>query len=252
MWPLLNKGGSRSKADVGLTLEPSPFEAGKVELLSAMDIFQDLAEPEIEALMSDAPMLTARKGTRFYGAEDGPEVLFLLKSGRVELYRESPDGKKLTLAVVERGTFFGEMSLVGQRLVGTCAVALEDSVICALSRYDVQSLTLEHPAVAFRIIEVMGRRLQQARDAFQEMAFNDLTGRVAGLLLRLADDGTDVVEGYSHRDLAAMLGCLRESLTVALDRFKESDALAIGRKRIEIIDRAQLETVVGQRTGLSG
>ena len=129
MWPLLNKGGSRSKADVGLTLEPSPFEAGKVELLSAMDIFQDLAEPEIEALMSDAPMLTARKGTRFYGAEDGPEVLFLLKSGRVELYRESPDGKKLTLAVVERGTFFGEMSLVGQRLVGTCAVALEDSVI---------------------------------------------------------------------------------------------------------------------------
>ena len=56
-------------------------------------------------------MLTASKRTIFYGEEEGPEVLFLLKSGRVKLERVSPAGRKLTLDIVEHGTFFGEMSL---------------------------------------------------------------------------------------------------------------------------------------------
>ncbi len=81
------------------------------------------------------------------------------------------------------------------------------------------------------------------------MAFNDLTGRVAGLLLHLADEDTDVINGYSHEDLAAMLGCLRESFTVVLERFKRSNAVATGRKRIKVINRAQLEWVVNQRSG---
>ena len=248
MWPSLV---NRHKPPVRqlLTLEPCPLEANKLELLSAMDIFRDLSEHEIDALMGSAPMRTAGKGTVFYGADDGPEVLFLLKSGKVELYRQSPDGKKLTLAIVEQGAFFGEMSLVGQRLVGTYAMAVEDSIICALSRHDVESLIREHPTAAFRVIEVLAGRLQQATDSLQEMVFNDLTGRVAGLLLRLSDEDTNVVEGYSHQDLASMVGCLRESFTTALDGFKRSGAVETGRKRIQITDRAQLQQVVNQRSG---
>ena len=220
----------------------------KLELLSAMDIMRDLSEDEVRELMDAAPMRTVRKGTMLFGGDDGPEVLFLLKSGRIELSRQPPEGKKLILGFVEQGTFFGEMSLIGQRLVGTCAVAVEDSVICALSRHDVESLILDHPKVAFRVIEVLAQRLQQTRDSLEEMAFNDLTGRVAGLLLRLADEETNLIEGYAHQDLASMVGCLRESITIALDRFKQSDAISIGRKRIEITDRSQLERVVSQRS----
>jgi CRP-like cAMP-binding protein len=229
--------------------EAYPQESRKLELLSAMDIFQDLPEEEVAELLDATPMLTAVKGTVFYGEEDGPEVLFLLKSGRVKLERVSPDGRKLTLAIVEKGTFFGEMSLVDQSLVGTHAVAIEDAVICALSRHDLQSLMLEHPTVALRLIDVLARRLQGARDGLQEMVFNDVTGRVAGLLVRLADEETGVVAGYSHQDLAAMVGCLRESFTAVLDRFRKTSAVEIGRKRITIVDRSQLEQAISQRAG---
>ncbi|MCI0441416.1 MAG: Crp/Fnr family transcriptional regulator, partial [Chloroflexi bacterium] len=167
MIPSFRRNRSKSTAST----EPCPLEASKIELLSAMDIFQDLSEEEVESLMNSAPMSAAKKGANFYGADGGPEVLFLLKEGKVELYRLSPEGKKLTLAIVEKGEFFGEMALVGQRLVDTYAVALEDSVICALSRPDVESLILEHPHVALRIVEALARRLQDARDALNEMAF---------------------------------------------------------------------------------
>lgn len=247
MWPSMI-GRNKAETQTLPASEPCPLESHKLELLSAMDIMRDLAEEEVKELMDATPMRTVRKGTMLFGGDDGPEVLFLLKSGRIELSRQPPEGKKLILGFVESGTFFGEMSLIGQRLVGTCAVAVEDSVICALSRHDVESLILDHPKVAFRVIEVLAQRLQQTRDSLEEMAFNDLTGRVAGLLLRLADEETNLIEGYAHQDLASMVGCLRESVTVALDRFKQSDAISIGRKRIEITDRAQLERVVSQRS----
>ncbi len=139
-------------------------------------------------------MLTASKGTISYGEEEGPEVLFLLKSGKVKLERVSPAGQKLTLAIVERVSFFGEMSLLGQSLVGTQAVAIEDAVICAMG-HDLQSLMLENPEGALRLIDVLARRLRYARDGLEEMVFNDVTGRIAALLIRQSDDETAVVEG---------------------------------------------------------
>ena len=166
MWPSITRNKSITINHPALEF-CSLEEADKIELLSAMDIFRGLPQEEIGPLMNTTSMLTAKKGTEIYGF-DGPEVLFLLKSGRVELYRQSVEGKKLTLAYVEQGTFFGEMSLIGQRLVGTCAVAVEDSVICALSRHDMESLMLEYPVIALRVIGVLAGRLQQTRVALQE------------------------------------------------------------------------------------
>ena len=227
---------------------PESYGVSKLELLSSMDIFRDLTEEEIKTLMDKSPMRTALKDTTFYGL-DGPEVLFLLKSGKVDLSRQSPDGRKLTLATVAEGTFFGEMSLLGLHLNGTYAMAREDCVICVLSRHDLESLMLEHPTVALRVAEALTRRLEETRDLLQEIAFNDLTGKVAGLLLQMADGETNIIDGYSHEDLAARVGCLRESFTAVLDRFKRGGAVTTGRKRIKVTDRAQLEGIVIQRTG---
>ncbi len=237
---------ARSKA--AMSLLPEPYGVNKLELLSSMDILRDLTEDQIETLMDKSPMRTALKDTIFYGL-DGPEVLFLLKSGKVELFRQSPDGRKLTLANVEEGTFFGEMSLIGLHLNGTHAMAREDCVICVLSRHDLESLMLEHPTVALRVAEALTHRLEETRALLQEIAFNDLTGKVAGLLLQLAGGDSNIIDGYSHEDLAARVGCLRESFTAVLDRFKRSGAVTTGRKRIKVTDRAQIEGIINQRSG---
>lgn len=251
MWPSFTLKGNSATTDRPGTAESLPESPNKLALLSAMDIFQDLPRERVQSLIDQSFMRTAPKGTVIYGAE-GPEVLFLLKSGKAELFHLSPEGKKLTLAIVEQGTFLGEMSLIGMHMEGTYAVTTEASVICALSRYDVQSLILEHPTVGLRIIQALAHRLQETRNSLQQMIFNDVTGRVAALLLDLADEQTGEIKGYSHQDLAAMVGCLRESFTTVLDRFKRSNAVATGRKRIQITDRAQLERIVGQRSRLTG
>ncbi len=72
-------------------LNSCPVESGKLELLSAMDIFSDLSVADIDALMDSTPMRTAPKATVFCGTEDGPEVLYLRESlpGALDGFRRS-------------------------------------------------------------------------------------------------------------------------------------------------------------------
>ena len=103
---------------------------------------------------------------------------------------------------------------------------------------------LEHPTVALRVAEALTRRLEETRDLLQEIAFNDLTGKLAGLLLQLAGEDTNIIDGYSQEDLAARVGCLRESFTAVLDHFKRSGVVTKGRKRIKVTDGAQIEGII--------
>ena len=172
----------------------------KLELLSAMDIFRDLPPEKLEELINMSPMHNVGKGALIYSAED-QETLFLLKKGRVELYRLSSEGKKLTLAIVEQGTFLGEMSLIGQRNEGTYAVATEDSLVCAMTQGNLESLIVEYPVVALRIIQVLAARLQDTRNTLQGMIFNDVTSRTASLLLNLADADSNVLLSVLAEDV---------------------------------------------------
>ncbi len=84
--------------------------------LREVDLFQDLSAEEIEALGERMPIKVVDAGTIFYSSQEPTEMLFLLKKGRVRLYHLSSEGKTFTTAIIEAGTFFGEMTLLGQRL----------------------------------------------------------------------------------------------------------------------------------------
>ena len=114
----------------------------KLDYLSAIEVFRDLSRKEMEAMDRAITMNTCRQGKLFYIPGDTGEVLFFLKKGRVQLYRLSPEGKKLIVAALGPGAIFGEMALVGQGMHKTFAEATEDCLLCVMSRADVERLIL--------------------------------------------------------------------------------------------------------------
>jgi len=214
----------------------------KLRYLSSVEVFRDLSENEVEAIARATTMTTCPPGRLFYAPDEVSEVLFLLKHGRVQLYRLSPEGKKLVVATLGAGAIFGEMALVGQGMHNTFAEAVDECVLCVLSRADVERIILARPQVALRFVEALGRRLTDLEARLEDVAFKSITARLAGLLLRLADEaGGARVEGYTHQDLAERLGTYRETTTQTLNEFKQRGLIEIGRKRIDILDRAGLE-----------
>jgi CRP-like cAMP-binding protein len=213
----------------------------KIGYLQMVDIFQDLTEEEIEEIDRATTITTARRGKILYMPEDTSEVLFLLKKGRVQLYRISPDGKKLVIATLGPGTVFGEMALIGQGMHNTFAEAIEDCVLYVMSRSDVERMLVSRPKVALRIFETLGRRLKEAEARQEEVAFKGIPARLASLLLQLAD--ADTITGYTHQDLGEQIGTYRETTTQTLNAFKSEGLIDIGRKRITILDREGLERI---------
>jgi CRP-like cAMP-binding protein len=218
--------------------------SSKIGYLQMVDIFQDLTEEEIEEIDRATTLTTGRRGKIFYMPEDTSEVLFLLKQGRVQLYRISPDGKKLIIDTVGPGTVFGEMALIGQGMHNTFAEATEDCVLCVMSREDVERMLLTKPRVALRIFEALGSRLRETETRLEEIAFKGIPARLASLLLQLAEDrDSDIISGMTHQDLGEQIGTYRETTTQTLNTFKAEGLINIGRKRIKILDREGLEEI---------
>jgi CRP-like cAMP-binding protein len=189
-------------------------------------------------------MTSMPRGRVFYQPEDVSEVLFVVKEGRVQLYRISPEGKKLVIATLGPGTLFGEMALLGQQMHNAFAEALDDCLILVMSRADLERLILNKPAVGLRILESTGKRLRDAEKRLEDMAFKGIPARLASLLLRLAEErGSNEITGLTHQDLAETIGTYRETATQVLNDMKASGLIEIGRKRIRILDAERLRVI---------
>lgn len=218
----------------------------KIRYLQMVDIFQDLSKADMQEMDRTTTMSTCRRGKIFYQPEDTSEVLFILKKGRVQLYRISPEGKKLVVSTLGPGTIFGEMAIIGQKMHNTFAEAVEDCLLCVMSHYDVERLILNKPPVALRLMDLMANRLTEAEARLEDMAFKSIPARLAALLLRLRTEQGDSIYGYTHQDLAEAVGTYRETTTQTLNEFKAKNLIAIGRKRIDILDPAGLEEVAAE------
>jgi CRP/FNR family transcriptional regulator, cyclic AMP receptor protein len=222
----------------GLSRVSPQVSARKLEFLHEVDILRDLTPDEMLWLKDTTQMVTCEPGRVIYSQDDEAEVLFILKRGRVQLYRTTADGKKLEIATIGAGTFFGEMPLVGQRMHEAFAEAMEESLICVMSRDDVERLIAKKPQVAVRMLEVLSERLSASQTRIEALAFHSVPSRLAAVLLRL--DGGQGLR-TTHQELADTIGAYRETVTKTLDEFQRDGLVELSRGHVTIRDRARLE-----------
>ncbi len=225
---------------------PEPFDAEsagrKLRYLRGSELFRDFTLEQLEPFHHTIQMETCRAGHVFYRPGETGERLFLLKEGRAQLYRLAADGRMFVFADVPPSSIFGEMACIGQAMYECFAEATADSLICTLTRADVQRLIVAYPQFALRLIETMGRRLVDAERQLEELAFKAVVPRLAALLRREARDG--ILEGLSHQDIGERLGIHRETVTYALNELKAAGIIEIGRRWIHLLDEARLAVVI--------
>lgn len=219
---------------------PSEVRERKLQFLHEVDILKDLTPTEMLWLKDTTEMVTCEAGRVIYGQADEAEVLFILKRGRVQIYRLTPAGKKLELATIGAGTFFGEMPLVGQRMHHAFAEAVEESLICIMSRPDVERLIARKPQVAVRMLEVLSERLAASETRLEALAFQSVPARLAAALLRMAE-GQEV--RATHQELAVTIGAYRETVTKTLDEFQRDGLVELSRGHIIIRQHERLQAV---------
>ena len=210
--------------------------------MAEVDIFADLSATEMEAIATAAPMKTYSAGDLLFSPHQPIETLFILKKGRVRIFRVSPNGRALTTALVAPGTVFGEMVLLGQQMHDNFAEALDEVVVCVMSRADVHRFLLSDPRISARISEILGRRVAELERRLTDTVFKSVPERVAATLCLLAREqqrrplGRGVQIALTHEQIAALTGTSRETTTKVLGEYAERGLLRLGRGKVTILD----------------
>ncbi len=220
----------------------------KLQLLSMVDILEPLSQEQIEELIEWLPDTHFEQGQVIYTPEERSEVLFLLKTGRVRIYRLNPRGDEFTLAIVEAGTIFGEMTLTAQRMPGAYAEAMEPAYVCILKSEDVERIVREYPDVGLKMMQILSERLRLYEDRLEDIGLKSVPARLASLILQLAQSegimtskGPKVPTHYTHWQLATMIGASRVSVTKAFAQLQDAGAVELKRRHIYITDIEALE-----------
>lgn len=235
--------------------DPTAPVLPKQDYLMESQLFAGLTDAELAVINDVATMTRCARGRVFFAPEDMPETLYILKEGRVRLYRETTDGKHLTVAMLDRGAVFGESSLIGQTHSGVFAIAEEEGLLCVMPADHLRELITRIPRIGLNLLEFVGGRLRRSQELAEEVAYWSVKRRLAKLLLELNEryghptmgGGRIINKSFTQADLAEMIGSTRETVAEMLGTLKGLDVISSRRRKIVLEDVVELERLSNQR-----
>jgi CRP/FNR family cyclic AMP-dependent transcriptional regulator len=214
-----------------------------VDFLATVPLFNGLDRGELEKFAEVTREKSYPKGSVILFEDDPGDSLFVVRDGRVKVVLIGEDGREVILGVLGVGEYFGELSLIDDRPRSAHVIAMEDSNLLVLRREDFRKRVESSPSVAWSLLTELSRRLRRADDKIGGLVLLDVPGRIARLLLDLAEEsGTNAIEKtLTHQTIAQMIGASRETVSRAMKDFQDAGWITVERRRIAIADRAALE-----------
>jgi CRP/FNR family cyclic AMP-dependent transcriptional regulator len=228
----------------------------QVELLCRVDIFEGLSKEEVREILGDLlrrhAEINLQAGEVFYTPEQPDGKLFILKQGRVRIYKMEAS-REFTLEVLDAGTVFGEVAFTAHRLRDAYAQATEPSILLAMERAEVERLIQHKPQVGIRIISLLSERLHYYETRMEDVILKEVPGRLASLILFLVEsEGVQrpgeigIPTRYTHEHLGTMIGANREAVTRAFGRLQDEGVIQMRRRFIYVQDVEALERAAGR------
>ncbi len=173
--------------------------------------------PAINRFLSYCRVRTIPGKTVMIHAGDLPDVLYYIVDGSVEVMIEDEDGNELVLAYLNKGQFFGEMGLFYEQPQRSAWVRTRsESEIAEMTYPRFRQIASESPGLVFELATQLATRLDRTNSKLGDLAFVDVTGRVAHAIMDLCrepdamthPDGMQIK--VSRQELSRLVGCSRE------------------------------------------
>jgi CRP/FNR family transcriptional regulator, cyclic AMP receptor protein len=224
--------------------------AAMVELLRQMPIFAELEDVAIHQLAGRCVTRDFGVGRVLFTAGDTCRGLYMIQSGRVRIYRTSPDGKEQILHIEGPGRPVAELPLFDGGPYPASAITLEPSRLMFLARDDFEAMYREHPDVAHGVIRALGKRLRHLVHVTETLAFHDVAARLAMLLVGYTERsglrtplGVEITLDRTQEELSMEIGSARESVSRAMRQLKRTGLVqSLPRGRLRIPDVAKLRS----------
>lgn len=190
--------------------------------LKDIPLFSGLPEEDLGHLESRSRTRRYARGTRILNMGDESDTIFTLLEGQVRVFRDEHD-KEITLGLLDPGDCFGELAALGDMPRSAHVEAMSDVVVSVIAKQDFLDCIESDPALALRIIRLLANRLKSTTDELSSLALLDVYGRLVRFLRMHAKEqaGKQVVDQYSHREIANSIGASREMVSRLIRDLRE-------------------------------
>ncbi len=213
----------------------------KLWYLSQIKIFEALEEKDLIEMGRISHMSSISKNTLIQTPQTFREGLYLLKKGKLRLYKTNMDGKQFTLGILGAGNVFGETDSFSLGTSDVYIETLENTIICSLTKTEFEQFLVKRPEVSLKLLQVMSERLKEQNAMLEKLALSDVKERVTYLLTKFSEQFGIVQGDYSiidlpltHQELANMIGATRESVTNTLNILVKEGVIKTERKSISL------------------
>ncbi len=219
-----------------------------VEYLKQIPLFSSMKDDEIKAIYDLSHTKKCGKDAVILLEDEEGDTLFIILNGKVKVTTFSETGKEVIFSILNEGDFFGDMSLLDGKPRSATVISIEESELRLIRRSEFLRLLEKHPRIALVLLEELTSRLRKADERIESLAILDVTGRIAGILLQLADErGEDTPEGIlirsrpTHQELGNMVGTTRETVTRVLKQLENKKYITMAGKNLTILDREKFK-----------
>jgi CRP-like cAMP-binding protein len=217
--------------------------AETIALLRRVPAFSALTEEEVARVAQVAVPRRFGPSEAVFREGDQSDTCYVMFSGRARVVREHQDGRAITLANFGPGDIFGELAMFDDERRSATVEAIEETEAIAILGGDMRRLLREHPDIAVKLLQALGRRLRETNERLARQSFQTVQSRVAAALGQLVEgarsDGAadgDVMITSTQADLARLAGSSRESASRFLAVLERAGIITQGRGRLTVHD----------------
>jgi len=224
----------------------------KIQFLSRLPLFRGLPDEELRTLAEIAGVKTYRRGeTIFLDGEEG-HGFYVVFTGKVKVYKLSPEGKELVLHIMGPEDSFAEVPVFEGRHYPANAGAVEDTRVLFFPREALLRTIRRDPSLAMNMLAALSARLREFAQKMEDLSLKDVPSRLAAYFLHLSEQrkGSDELNLDIKKGLlASLIGAKQESLSRILAKMSGRGIIEVKGKKIRILDRQKMMKIAdGDRT----
>lgn len=207
----------------------------KRDSLKPQSSHSDEFSPEGLAMLQSAAINRAiPAGALLFSEGEAAGRLYLVKKGRIKLFKASSDGKQITFSVYGPGDLFGQWIPYAESKHTMNAEAAEDTELGVLTGEELERMLMQHPGLAMMMMKWLGLNNSRLESKLRDLMLFGKTGALCSVLIRLSNTygvvyGTDICISHkvTYSELAEMIGSTREGVNRMLSDMKQEGLIAI-------------------------
>ena len=204
-------------------------------MLEKVSLFAEVPREQLQELEKISIRRSFPKNTILCMEGDENNQLYVIASGKVSIYVNGDDGKRVILNFLGEGDTFGELSLLDNGPVSASVMTVTECKFITVSREAFQRFLDQHPEFSATLIRQLVSKVRSLTDSVRDLALLDVYGRVAHVLERLSDDTNRISNPkLTHQDIANMVGASREMVSRIMKELIIGDYIEQGSNYIQI------------------